>query len=94
MVDLGWDCCLLLRGGEHCQGWVVGVGSKFSICNISFCFLFGSREKQRGKCSGKNKNPSATSYGLCIIVSFHFILIFVLPRFYCTKALVFVEMSL
>ena len=94
MVDLGWDFYLLLRGGEHCQGWVVGVGSKFPICNISFCFLFGSREKQRGKCSGKNKNPFATSYGLCIIVSFHFVLIFVLPRFYCTKALVFVEMSL
>ena len=27
MVNLGWDSCLRLRGGEHCQGWVVGVGS-------------------------------------------------------------------
>ena len=94
MVDLGWNSCLRYRNGEHCLGWVVGVGSKVPICNISFCFLFGSQEKQRGKCSGKNKNPSTTSYWLYIIVSFHFVLIFVLPEFYCTKALVFVEMSL
>ena len=87
MVNLGWDFCLQLRGGGHCQGWVVGVGSKVPIYNISFCFLFGSQEKQRGKCSGKNKNPSTTSYGLCIMVSFHFVLIYVLPRFYCTKLL-------
>ena len=70
------------------------MGSKVPICNISFRFLFGSQEKQRGKYSGKNKNPSATSYWLCIIVSFHFVLIFILPEFYCTKAPVFVEMSL
>ena len=38
MVDLGWDSCLRLHGGEHYQGWVVGVGSKVPICNISFCF--------------------------------------------------------
>jgi len=93
-VDLGWDSCLQLRGGEHCQGWVIGVGSKVLICNISFCFLFGSQEKQEGKCSGKNKNSPATSYWLYIIVSFHFVHIFDLLEFYCIEALVFVEMSL
>ena len=82
MVDLGWDSCLRLHGGEHYQGWVVGVGSKVPICNISFCFLFESQEKQGGKCSGKNKNSPTTSYWLYIIVSFHFVLIFVLPEFF------------
>ena len=70
------------------------MGSKVPICNISFCFLFGSLEKRKGKCSGKNKTSSATSYWLYIIVSFHFVLIFVLLEFYYTETLVFVEMSL
>jgi len=41
-ADLSWDSCLRLLGGEHCQGWVVEVGSKVPIYNIFFCILFGS----------------------------------------------------
>ena len=55
MVDLGWDFCLQLHGGGHCQGWVVGVDNKFRFAIFPFVFCLVLEKNKEENVVGKTK---------------------------------------